>query len=188
LVLYVICILLAFILSTVYNATILGVLISFMGMLIVVGFIGGVRRDHPLVCFYIAIIAIELVLGLIATVLWLMTVVVLYVNAESSPQAIDAVVDYSPLALALAVVLVLVNPFLVLLNIYSLSLAAQLKRLLYTEKITKERDMVRSLLQQQLHSPKPSRSKRLGKSTKVKDNTSEFRVLPVSSGGGTASQ
>jgi len=176
LLLYIIYILLAFVLASVYGNSMIGVIFSFFGLLVVVGFIGAVRREHVLMCFYVAIIALELVLALVGTVLWLMTVVVLITNANFAPSAIDAVTNYSPVALVFALILVFVNPILVLLNIYSLSLSARLKRLLCAEKIAKleilqqvqVREMVHSLLQQEMQTISVTKMKGKSKSKAVK--------------------
>jgi len=167
LVLYIICICLSFVLSSMYNASMVGVIFSFMGLLVTIGFIGAVRREHVLMCFYVAILAVELVLALVGTVLWLMNVVVMYTNAQVASYAIDATTYFTPVALALSIVLVILFPILVLLNIYSLSVAARLKNLLCAEKMAKlelvqqiqVREMVHALLQQELQVMKQSNIK-----------------------------
>jgi len=46
-----------------------------------------------------------------------MNVVVMYTNAQAASYAIDATTDFTPAALALSIVLVIIFPILVLLNV-----------------------------------------------------------------------
>lgn len=165
LLIYMIHIILSFVLTSLYNASIIGVIFAFLGLLVVIGFIGAYKKDYILICVYIVVLGLELVLGLIGTVLWLVTAVVMYTHAVAAMQSADSSTSFRPVALALSIILVVTLPIAVILNIYSLTKSADLRRILRAEKYArmeelqevKTRMLIHNLVEQEMHNHKRPR-------------------------------
>jgi len=193
LLIYLIHIVLSFVLTSLYNASIIGVIFSFLGLLVVVGVIGAYKKDYILICVHIVVLGLELVLGLIGTVLWLVTAVVMYTNAVAAMKAADSANTFRPVALALSIILVVSLPIAVIINIFSLTVAADLRKLLRAEKFArmeelqemKTRALVHNLVEREMHKKKSRhrgerKKERVGGSQREESN--EHRLSPGTAG------
>eukprot|EP00026_Physarum_polycephalum_P015626 Phypoly_transcript_16349.p1 GENE.Phypoly_transcript_16349~~Phypoly_transcript_16349.p1 ORF type:complete len:243 (+),score=33.80 Phypoly_transcript_16349:77-805(+) len=131
LVIYLIHIALSFFLTTVYRTSLIGPIFSLVGLLVGIGILGSYKRDHTMTCVYIGILAIELVLGVIGTTLWVVEGVVI---SSTKLQVIGGPDQRSKTAYRISVVLAATIPIVILINLYCLVQAAKLKIALKEEK------------------------------------------------------